>query len=56
MKEQKEALIVVARELSRNWHDLPMEICEAWENYENVVPNGQFRDRLRNNKNWREVG
>jgi hypothetical protein len=45
--EQQDALVELAVELSKIWSDLPIEVCNAWENFENSVPDGEFRDRLR---------
>lgn len=46
-KNQEKALIHLKTKLEQLWSSLPIEICDAWETFENVTPNGDFRDCLR---------
>jgi hypothetical protein len=46
-KDQEKALIHLKTQLEQSWSSLPIEICEAWETFENVTPNSDLRDNLR---------
>lgn len=48
--ETGQTLIALSQALSKHWGDLPIDVCTAWEAYENSLSDGEFRNQLRDSE------